>query len=83
MSVIGTNGGPKAYELDEEAERLARLDDLVRSGGYPYIKISLIDPERGDVQIDTHGLREDLDLALAFEQMAGLIRAGALEEVEA
>jgi hypothetical protein len=59
------------------------LSELVRSGGYPYIKITVVEPEQGGVRIDTAGLPDDVDLAEAFRQLAELIDGGALEEVEA
>jgi len=53
------------------------LTELVASGGYPYIKITLVDPERGGVEVMHHGLAPDVDLPEAFRQLAAVIEAQA------
>lgn len=68
MSVIGKPISPNPRETN-----VPDLADLVRSGGYPYIKITLVDPETGGVEIEHQGLAEDVDLALAFQEIALLI----------
>lgn len=63
-----------SVDTDTDETPLAeQLAELVRSGGYPYIKITLVDPESGGVEIVHHGLRDDVDLVEAFRQLADLI----------
>jgi hypothetical protein len=59
--------------LEQAAEIRDELAELVRSGGYPYIKITLVEPETGLIEIEHHGLAEDVDLAAAFQQIGLLI----------
>lgn len=75
MSVIGTNGGPKQYELDEEAELAERADlrGLVMSGGKPFILITVEDPETGEISLSHGGLGPEADLPAALQEIALLI----------
>lgn len=68
MTVIGKPINPNPRETN-----VPDLAELVRSGGQPYIKITIVDPETGGVQVEHAGLAEDVDLALAFQELALLV----------
>jgi hypothetical protein len=59
------------------------LAELVRSGGHPFIKITITDAEVGGVEILTHGLADDVNLPEAFRQLAGLLEGAEPSEAPA
>jgi hypothetical protein len=61
--------------VDDELAYEEQIDlrALAMAGGNPYILIAVEDPEIGGVRVSHHGFGEDLDLALAFQELALLI----------
>jgi hypothetical protein len=73
VTVIGKPTKTIRDLANETLDQQAELRGLVESGGYPYIKITITNPENGEVEIQHHGLAPDVDLAAAFQELALLI----------
>lgn len=65
-----------AVEFDRD-EYLTGLRGLVESGGLPYIKITVVNPETGEFGIEHFGLGADVNLVGAFREIADAIEAAA------
>lgn len=64
---------------DLRAQLRAQMRGLVESGGRPYIKITVVNPETGEVGIEHHGFEPDLDLPGALREIADLIESTWLD----